>query len=324
MIRLALLLALVVPVAGQTPTGQNPKGQTPTGSATPAPEAPAPIGLFERIVVVGASVSGGYGLGPELKATVHLGDVLECALPADVGEIVDLGDTYLFQDPHDRAPELVEKTLAAEPTLIVAIDFLFWFSYSSWRPKGPRSTELEAGLALLDRLPGPLVVGDLPDMTPALGGKGPLGTPMLTPRMIPSPAQLASLNERIREWAAERGDVTVLPMADMVASMLAGERVAIRENVWEAGALDRLLQEDLLHPNSEGTIALALMVLDRVVAARPELTDAAIEWDAREVRERLLERTREEREKRLERERRWAERRAAREKRKRDGDGESP
>lgn len=308
MIRLALLLVLAVPVRAQTP------------AAPAAPETSAPTALFERVVVVGASVSGGYGLSPELKATVRLGDVLECVLPTTAGAVTDLGDTYLFQNPHGRAPGLVAKALEAEPTLVVAVDFLFWFSYSSWSTKGTRSRELEAGLALLDRLPGPLVVGDLPDMTPAIDGKGPLGVPMLTRHMIPSPSQLESLNERIHAWADARGDVTVLPMAEMVSAMLAGERLAIRANEWEAGSIERLLQADLLHPNSEGVIALALLVVDELAKTHPQLESAAIEWDAQKVRARLLELTREEREKRLERERRWAEKRAERKKREGDGD----
>lgn len=309
MIRLALLLVLVAPVLARP--------QAPPQAQTTA--APAASALFERVVVVGASVSGGYGLAPELKATVRLGDVLACVLPADVGEITDLGDTYLFQDPHGRAPALIEKTLRAQPTLVVAVDFLFWFSYLSWRPKGPRASELEDGLALLDRLPGPLVVGDLPNMTPALGGKGPFGVPMLTRHMIPSPAQLETLNARIRVWAAERGDVTVLPMAAMVSAMLAGDEVVLRGNTWAEGAIERLLQEDLLHPNAEGSIALALMILDELVQQSPELESLAIEWDAKKVRARLLERTHDERQERLAREEAWAERRARRAKEKDDG-----
>ena len=205
----------------------------------------------------------------------------------------------------------------------MAVDFLFWFGYRSWRPAATPEDDLEDGLALLDRLRVPLVVGDFPDMTPALSGKGPLGFPMLTPEMIPAPAVRARLNARVAEWAAARGDVVVVSMADMVGRMLAGKEIAVRGNVWPAGSMERLLQADLLHPNSEGVIALAITILDRLATARPELASLPVVWESSAVRARLMERTAAERTERVERKRRWAEQRARRKERAgaTDGDG---
>jgi len=289
-------------------------------SPAPDPAAAAPATLA-RVVVIGASVSGGYGLVTELKASVRLGEVLACALPEGMGEITDLGDSYLFQDPREKGEKAVLEALEHDPTLVVAVDFLFWFGYRSWRPAATPERDLEDGLALLDRFHVPLVVGDFPDMTPALAGKGPLGFPMLTPEMIPDEATRARLNVRVAEWAAARGDVVVVSMADMVGKMLAGEEIAVRGNVWPAGSMELLLQADLLHPSSEGVIALVVTILDRLVAARPELAHLSVEWNAKELRARLMARTADERGERLERERRWAEQRARRKQRKEESGG---
>ena len=266
--------------------------------------------LLDRVVVLGASMSGGYALQPELRATVQLGDVLDCLLPEREVETIDLGDTYLFRDPRSRGADAMARALAEEPSLVVAVDFLFWFAYTSWSPGPSRVEDLEAGLALLDRYDGPLIVGDIPDMTPALEGISPFfGFPLLFPHMIPSNRVRSRLNARIAEWAAARGDVVVAPIAEMVDRMLAGDEIAVRGNVWPAGSIEALLQSDLLHPTAEGVIAMCIVTMDRFVTEREEVGEEWVTWDAKLIRERLLERTREERERWLERERAREERR---------------
>lgn len=292
---------------------------TATHAVLPSPqiEESAPE-LFQRAVVIGASVSGGYGISPELVATARLGDFLECLLPEDWPEIEDLGSTSMFTDPHKLGTRMIEKALGSDPTLVVAVDFLFWFSYSSWKPIGSRSDELEAGLALLDRLECPLLLGNLPDMSPAIGGVGPHGGPMLTRSMVPSAEQLGQFNERILSWAKERGNVTIIPMSEMVSTMHSNEELKIRGNLWPAGSLSDLLQKDLLHPNIEGTIALSILAFDALSTSYPDLGTDVLRWQAKEVRGELMKRTEDVREKRLERKKRWEERR----KQRSSGEGE--
>lgn len=297
------LLAPLVACKGSicAPTLQLEAVDTPSEESTPE--------LLQRVVVIGASVSGGYGITPELVATARFGDFLECLLPEDWPEVEDLGNTSMFTDPHKLGARMIEGALKSDPTLVVAVDFLFWFSYSSWRAKGDRAEELEAGLALLDRLDCPIVLGNLPDMSPAIGGVGPHGGPMLTRSMVPSESELDRFNERIESWAKERGNVTIVPMAEMVSTMLSGEELVIRGNRWPAGSLSRLLQKDLLHPNIEGTIALSILVFQSLSTSYPELSLDGLSWQAEGIRSKLMERTEEVRQKRLDRKRRWEERR---------------
>ncbi len=290
-----------------------------------SPLAPAQVEdvpLLERVVCVGASASGGYGLNLELKTRVKIGLLLDQMLPAGRAPSVDLGSAMLFQAPDELAIIQIEKALEVEPTLVVAADFLFWFAYTTSRVREDgtaRAARLERGLALLDRLECPLIVGDLPDMTIALTGKGPLG-PLLTPQMIPNLRDLETFNVRIRAWATERGDVTLMPMAAFMKRVTAGETIELRGNRWEGDDARQLFQQDLLHPTAEGAFGLLVLALDRLVADRDDLDPDSVLWDVEAAYQGLLEATKDGRAKTLERERKREERRKAREK-AREGDG---
>lgn len=274
-----------------------------------SPASPAPPALFARVVTLGASSSAGYGLKTELRAETQLADILDCALLGRREPTLDLADVALFQDPTKRAQAALDKALEAKPSLVVAVDFLFWFGYSaSWVRNKDRDAHLEVGLALLDRLKCPLLVGDLPDMSPALEGEGPFGGPLIEKHMIPVPKDLARLNARIRAWADERERVVIVPMAQLMQDLIADEGFVVHGNRWGPGSLQLLLQRDLLHPRVEGSIGLVLMALDRLVSAREDLAEDTVEWSVPAVRERLMQLTAPEREKTLEREKRREER----------------
>lgn len=279
-------------------------------TATPAPR-PATPALLSRVVVLGASTSAGYGLKQELRAEVQMADILDCVLLGEREPTLDLADVALFQDPPQRAAASVDQALEAHPSLVVAIDFLFWFGYSSsWVRDEDRDAQLEQGLAILDRLKCPILVGDLPDMSPALAGEGPFGGPLIQPQMIPAPQQLARLNARIRAWADERERVLVVPMAKLMDDLRGVTGLEVHGNRWEPESLRLLLQRDLLHPRLEGSIGLVLLALDQLASAREGLLpEGAVEWSVPAVRERLMQRTAAEREQTLERERRREERR---------------
>jgi len=275
-----------------------------------SPASPKTPALLARVATLGASTSAGYGLKTELRAETQLADILDCALLGEREPTLSLADVALFQDPTKRAKVAVEKALEAEPTLVVAVDFLFWFGYSSsWVRGKDRDAHLEQGLALLDRLKCPLLVGDLPDMSPALEGEGPFGGPLIKKHMIPAAQDLTRLNARIRAWADERERVVIVPMAQLMDDLIADEGIVVHGNRWGPDSMQLLLQRDLLHPRVEGSIGLVLMALDQLVNAREDLSENTVEWSVPAVRERLMHKTAPEREKTLERERAREERR---------------
>src|SRR4030095_16007147 len=75
-----------------------------------------------------------------------------------------------------------------------------------------RRARFEHGLALLDRLPCPIVVGDLPDVHGAAAR-------MISPRQIPPVAILERWNAVRPAWAKARPRVRVFPLRELVADM---------------------------------------------------------------------------------------------------------
>lgn len=223
--------------------------------------APGPAtSTLERVVVLGASGSAGFDLETELALA------LEASITRVHGPVRSQADEYFFSRPLQAGPGQVEQALEAEPTLVVALDFLFWFGYGRAGADGaPLASEegrlalLEKGLACLAELECPLVVADFPDMSGAIGK-------MLAQEQVPAPETLARLSKRVREWAAERGQTIVLPLADIVRQVTSEQAVRIGRHEFRAGT--RLLQSDQLHPTVEGLAALAQLVADELVRAR--------------------------------------------------------
>jgi len=62
----------------------------------------------------------------------------------------------------------VRRALEAEPTAVLAVDFLFWFAYGE-KPESRRAEDLEGALKLLEKFDVPVVVGTLPNMKESVG-----------------------------------------------------------------------------------------------------------------------------------------------------------
>ncbi len=224
----------------------------------PAPILPATeAGRLERVVVLGASMAAGFGLERDFAAA------LEASLRAPHEPVLALGDFLFFTSPLAIATKQVEAALEAEATLAVGLDFLFWFGYGALDPRGgpiERESErlelLEQGLELLEELECPLVLGDFPDMSAAVGR-------MISPAQMPEKATLALLSKRVREWAAKREHTLVLPLAELTGKLGSKQEVRIGRHAFPAGA--RLLQHDQLHPTLDGMAAMGQLVCDELV-----------------------------------------------------------
>ena len=84
--------------------------------------------LFDRVAVLGASVSAGLA-APPVAASIKAG------LPADAA-VLDVASVLFFQDPFANGRAQVDAALAHRPTVVVALDFLFWFAYADASPAG--------------------------------------------------------------------------------------------------------------------------------------------------------------------------------------------
>jgi len=135
-----------------------------------------------RIAIIGASVSDGFGVrlraaAPKADGTrpsvgVDLAALLRAAASDPEGVSVSSHATSrFFLSPETVAKGSVRKVLLEKPTLVLAIDWLFWSSYGSRRADGEpvrncddRAERLERALAALQPLVDtgvPIVLGDL-------------------------------------------------------------------------------------------------------------------------------------------------------------------
>ena len=243
----------------------------PRVEAEPAPPRTEPMTIAESvrsIAVIGASASDGFGArvyadvdGRTTVRAVGLAEIL-AALINDPGlTITDHASSQFFMQPFAMGEKQIVAALADTPDIVCAVDYLFWFSYGSVGVEPGTDAErdrrfalLERGLKILDRTKAEIVIGNLPDVSVAIGG-------MLRAQQVPSPEVLAELNERIVRWADERPRVTLIDLADMMNDLLAGGR---------AGAPGKrpLMNRDRLHPTADG-----IAVIARAVARAAELPD---------------------------------------------------
>lgn len=250
----------------------------PAQGSTPAAEAPAPKAI-DRISVLGASLSEGYGLEPEIGAPVWLGTLVDVAVLPEHRPARHRSNLLFFVDPRGAATESVQEALADEPTLVVALDFLFWFGYGLVDAPEKRAENFEFGLKQLEAFTCPVLVGDLPDMSSALGG-----TPqMLQPEQIPARDVLAALNTRLREWAKPRANVVVFGLAELNARLRENREYHVRGNIYFPSELPDLFQSDKLHPTVSGTIAVWLAAADALVTARKDVLASWFVWDRVEL-----------------------------------------
>lgn len=220
-------------------------------------EAPAPT-LYDRVVFIGASASSGYKLG----AGVNLASVFEDRLAVPHYNVSNLADGTFYVMSTAERNGIVEKALTRQPTLVVALDFLFWFAHGVPPDDASRRAAMDEGLRLLEHFTCPVIVGDIPDVTAAT-----VQVPMLK-YVLPKPATRAWANERIRQWVSERNRTSptlLVPLAEAVAVQMAGGRLSIGGNEY---GTDGLLQADRLHPTLAGEIMLCRLIEQTLVDGR--------------------------------------------------------
>ncbi|MBX3744396.1 MAG: hypothetical protein KF833_03735 [Verrucomicrobiae bacterium] len=212
-----------------------------------------------RVAIVGASLSQGFGAPPGWKAAV----VASRREPLE--NPIEHTSLFFFVRPVAHGTALVSKTEVLKPSLVVALDFLFWFGYGNVDAAGApmtsendRFTLLDRGTALLEQFDCPVVIGDFPDMSAAVGR-------ILAPGQVPQPATLAALNQRLRTWASSRTTIVLVSLAQWMDRIQAGQPIRIGEHVFDNDSTAKWLQEDRLHPSPEGLVALAMLVNERLI-----------------------------------------------------------
>lgn len=255
--------------------------QTPVGAPVAAAK-PATVPAIVRIAVIGASVSDGFGLEAEVGARTTFSDVIEASLKTEHKPVFGQTSAWLFMNPIGNAHQISVAAQTKDPTLVVALDFLFWFGYGELPDEGARLALLEKGLRELEKFTCPVLIARFADVSAAVHGESLIG-PMLSVKQVPTNETLNKLNERLLAWSSEHANVILVPLDSLLASLQKGEPISIHGNSWPKDSLKTLLQKDLLHPTLQGAIASWLFALDQMIAAQSEIPVTAFEWDAKEI-----------------------------------------
>jgi len=236
---------------------------------------------WERMVMIGASASAGFVMSEPFGGTnttkCRLSYYVDAAITAAHAPVTNLATALVFMNPETLEPVQIAAAVKAKPTLVMAVDFMFWFCYGEAGSDAERAQRFENGLKLLEQLPCPLIVGDIPDASAATN------TGIISAEQGPSEAARRAANRRLREWAAAHPNVVVIPLAEFMRSAMANEAIKLRDETLPAGKTLALLQSDQLHPTPRGAAVLALAMLDALTRQRPEFKTGEVCWDRQVV-----------------------------------------
>lgn len=236
---------------------------------------------FQRVVVIGASASGGFVLsepfGGPSTTRCKLNYYLDAAIAGPHEPVKNFGTAMFFLSPDALAAQEVGAATNSRPTLVVAVDFLFWFCYGEVGSEAERARHFEAGLKLLEQIPCPLVVGDIPDAASATNSG------VISSEQVPSEAARRAANQRLKQWAAAHPRVTLVPLAEFMRAVRADESIKLHGTTLPASQMRLLLQADGLHPTPRGAAVLSLGIWDAFVKAHSSGLARQIHWDTNEV-----------------------------------------
>jgi hypothetical protein len=271
-VQLAVAFLTRLPLAAQSP----PKST----AATVANGAAMDRSPWERIVLIGASATAGFTmsepLGGPTTARYFLHRYIDAALTVPHEPVKNVAHAFFFLQPETTARRQIDQAIATKPTVVGALDFLFWFCYGPGATDAERQQRFEKGLKFLEEVPCPLVVGDIPD---ASG----VSDEVISPDWIPSVAARTAANRRLKEWAAGRKDVVVVSLSEFMHAALSNQALTIHGVTFPAGKTRGLLQGDQLHPSTRGCTALALAMIDALQSAHPARFAGDVRWNAAEV-----------------------------------------
>jgi hypothetical protein len=233
---------------------------------------------WDRIVMIGASVTAGFTASEPFGGTTtpqfRLSRYVDAALLVPREPVQNLGNTFFFIQPELLGRQQLDKALKASPSLVLGVDFLFWFCYGEGATDEERLQRFEKGLKMLEAIKCPLVVGDIPDASAAADG-------MLRREQIPSTNAMAAANQRLQKWAATRPNVVLLRLSRFMRTVMANQPLTIHDYKLPEGRTRMLLQNDKLHPSPPGCALIALAAFD-ALQSKYSFPAADVRWDPKE------------------------------------------
>ena len=236
---------------------------------------------WARVVMIGASASAGFvvdePLGGAETTRCKLNYYFDAAIQPPHAPVKNLASALMFLNPEAFAPLQVTAATNNKPTLVIGVDFLFWFCYGDGSNDTARAARFENGLKLLEQIHCPLIVGDIPDASYATN------TGIIVADQVPSETARRAANTRLRMWAKTHPLVTVMPLAKFMRDTMANAAITLHGQTLPAGKTHALLQADQLHPNPHGAAVLTMGILDALTAKETKFPAADINWNPQEV-----------------------------------------
>ena len=220
---------------------------------------------LERVAVTGASVTAGWGLQtPPIKGDfggypINLKHIVDAMILAPHEEVAYFGEPMFFTRPVVYGSKLIDEITEYDPTLIVAVDYLFWFAYGNVGFAGEkyRINKFKEGLSILENIQSHLIIGNIPDVRKAIGK-------VLSASQVPAVETIQKMNNMLRSWALLHPKVKVLNVYELYKVLLDDATLTTSSYTWPAGSQEKLLQKDMLHTTFEGTVAVSLVVADAI------------------------------------------------------------
>ena len=229
--------------------------------------------LYQRPVIVGASLSDGFYLAElglpfsEKSKALGMHHFLQKNRVSDGDRILNFGSNWMFLAPGPKGDYQIKKAREAKPTVVFAVDFLFWYLYGNERARNEdrgltRLEFFEKGLAKLATFDCPVVVGNIPDAGKSVGV-------ILAPGQYPGVEGVTAANLRLDRWLTEHPKMVKIDLAGFHRLASNDEEVQVGEIAVPAGETrESFLQWDLLHPTPEGIDAIVKVAVTALEESR--------------------------------------------------------
>jgi len=229
--------------------------------------------FWERPVIIGASVSDGYHhtevLGGPKSNSLALDVYLKKLLPNPKIEIFNLSNRLCFLSPLVVSHKQIFDADRKHPSVIIAIDQLFWHLYGRFPNNGDRLKTFQNALNKLSSIECPLIIGNIPDASEAV-------RKMLSASQVPKLETIHKANQILNEWVKKRVNnkkpTVIVDLAEFMKLCAANKEIKLSNITYPAGVTRDFLQADRLHPTSAGISAISYAVMDAAKTITPPTT----------------------------------------------------
>lgn len=224
---------------------------------------------WEKPVIIGASLSDGFYLRDmgipfvsRRSKRLSLDNHFKAVLTMKHGPILNLGSNWTCLAAEPTGKFQVIKAREAKPTVVFAIDYLFWYLSADPKHRGRGFRDLtrleffEKGLAHLATLECPVLVGNVPDAKESVGK-------ILSKKQYPGIETITKANARLVEWQKDHPNVVLMDLHGFHQLAVKNEEMVVAGQIIPAGQTRELyLQWDQIHPTPAGATAIAKVALE--------------------------------------------------------------